>query len=271
VTPGYLKALQFPLVAGEWCPEVRSDPAAQRTAMVNARFVNEYATGQNLIGRNFGIAQTTGSWRIVGIVGNIIEDGPWAAAAPYVYICIPAGGWPDPEYVVRADGDPRALTAAIRQVVRSLDATRPVFGVRRVDDIIGASLDQPRLNAGLLSVFAAAALALAALGIYGLLMLLIADRRRELGVRIALGASRSDLVRLVLGGAGRLITLGLAIGLILTVAAGRVLQTLLFGVTGHDTRALVGGVLALAMVSVLAIAIPARQAANVNPIEAIRD
>jgi putative ABC transport system permease protein len=204
-------------------------------------------------------------------VGNVIEDGPSAPAAPYVYICIPAGGWPDPEYVVRADGDPGALIASIRQLVRSLDATRPVFGVRRVDEIIGASLDQPRLNARLLSVFAGAALALAAVGIYGLLMLLIADRRRELGVRIALGASRGDLVRLVLAGAGRLITLGMAIGLILTVAAGRVLQTLLFGVSAHDSRALAGGVLALAIVSVIAIAIPASRAATIDPIEAIRE
>jgi putative ABC transport system permease protein len=270
VTPGYLKALQVPLVAGEWCPEVRTGPSAQRTAMVNARFVDVYASGQNLIGRNVIGAEDIGSWRIVGTLGNIIEDGPSAPAAPYVYICRPAGSWPDPEYVVRADGDPRVLMASIRQLVRSLDSARPVFGVRRVDEIIGASLDQARLNARFLTVFAAAALALAAVGLYGLLTLLIADRRRELGVRMALGASRGDLVRLVLAGAGRLIALGMAGGLILTFAASQVLQTLLFGVTAHDPRALAAGVLALAIVSALAIAIPARQAARIEPIEAIR-
>jgi ABC-type antimicrobial peptide transport system permease subunit len=183
---------------------------------------------------------------------------------------MPAGGWPDPEYVVRADGDPRVLMSSIRQLVRSLDPARPIFGVRRVDEIIGASLDQPRLNARLLTAFAVAALALAAVGLYGLLTLLIADRRRELGVRIALGASRSDLVRLVLAGAGRLIVLGMAGGLILTFAVSQVLRTLLFGVTAHDARALAGGVLALAIVSALAIAIPARQAATIDPIDAIR-
>lgn len=270
VTPGYLQALQVPLVAGEWCPEVRTGASAQRTAMVNARFVDMYASGQNLIGRNLIGAQTIGSWRIVGTVGNIIEDGPSAPAAPYVYICMPAGSWPDPEYVVRADGDPRALMASIRLLVRSLDSARPVFGVRRVDEIIGASLDQPRLNARLLTVFAAAASALAALGLYGLLTLSIADRRRELGVRIALGASRGDLVRLVLAAAGRLIALGMAGGLMLTFAASQVLQRLLFGVTAHDPRALAAGVLALAIVSALAIAIPARQAAKLDPMEAIR-
>jgi len=269
VTPGYLKALQVPLLAGEWCPEIRTGPA-QRTAMVNARFVEVYANGQNLIGRNLFVAQDTVSWRIVATVGNMIEDGPAAPAAPYVYICMPAGSWPDPEYVVRADGDPRVLMAAIRQLVRSLDPARPVFGVRRVDEIIGTSLDQPRLNARFLSVFAGAAMALAAVGLYGLLTLLIADRRREFGVRIALGASRGDLVRLVLAGAGRLIVLGMAGGLILTFAVSQVLQTLLFGVTAHDPRALAAGVLALAIVSAFAVAIPARQAASIDPIEAIR-
>ena len=270
VTPGYLKALQVPLVAGGWCPEVRTGPTAQRTAMVNARFVEVYAGGQNLIGRNLIMAQDQSSWRIVATVGNMLEDGPAAPAAPYVYLCMPAGSWPDPEYVVRADGDPRVLMTSMRQLVRSLDSARPVFGVRRVDEIIGTSLDQPRLNARLLTVFAGAALALGAVGLYGLLTLLIADRRREFGVRIALGASRGDLVRLVLAGAGRLIVLGMAGGLILTFMASQVLQTLLFGVTAHDPRALATSMLALAIVSALAIAIPARQAATIDPIEAIR-
>ena len=270
VTPGYLRALQVPLVAGEWCPEVRSGPAAQRTAMVNARFVDVYGNGQNLIGRNLVMAQGGGPWRIVGTVGDIIEDGPSAPAAPYVYMCMAAGSWPDPEYVVRADGDPSVLMASIRQLVRSLDPTRPIFGVRRIDEIIGASLDQPRLNARFLTVFAGAALALAAVGLYGLLTLLIADRRREFGVRIALGASRADLVRLVLAGAGRLIAAGMAAGMILMFAASQLLQTLLFGVTAHDPRALAAGVLALALVSALAVAIPATQAASIDPIEAIR-
>jgi putative ABC transport system permease protein len=270
VTPGYLKALQVPLVAGEWCPEVRSGSSAPLTAMVNARFVELYASGQNLIGRNLIIFQGHSSWRIVGTLANIIEDGPSAPAAPYVYLCMPAGGWPDPEYVVRAEGDPRVIMTMVRQLVRSLDPARPLFGVRSVDEIIGASLDQPRLNARFLTAFAAAALALAALGLHGLLTLLVAERRRELGVRMALGASPRDLVRLILTGAGRLIAFGIVAGVILTVAAGTVLRGLLFGVTAHDPRALAGGILALTVVSALAIAIPAHQAAAVDPIEAMR-
>ena len=215
VTPGFLKALQVPLLAGEWCPEVRSGPNAARTVMVNARFVDLYAGGRSVIGRNLSISQMGDVGRIVGTIGNMIEDGPSAPAAPYVYVCMPAGGWPDPEYVVRTQGDPRAVMTMVRELVRSLDATRPLFGVRSVESIIGESLDQPRLNARFLTAFAGAALALAALGLYGLLTLLVADRRKELGVRIALGASSGDLVRLVLAGAGRLIALGIAAGLFL--------------------------------------------------------
>jgi putative ABC transport system permease protein len=270
VTSGYLKALQIPVLAGEWCPELRAGPDAPRTVMVNSRFVDLYAGGQNLIGRNLIVNQGGSSWRIVGTLGNIIEDGPSAPPAPYVYICMPAGGWPDPEYVVRTESDSRAVMAGIRELVRSLDSTRPVFGVTTVDDVIGKSLDQPRLNANFLATFAGAALALASLGLYGLLTLLVAERRRELGVRMALGASSGDLVRLILSGAGRLIALGIAAGLALTFAASQALRALLFGVSAHDPRALAGGVLALAVVSVIAIAIPARQAATISPVEALR-
>jgi hypothetical protein len=270
ITSGYLKALQVPLVAGEWCPEVTNDPRAPQTAMLNRKFVDVFANGQNLIGRNLIMIPGTKPWRVVGVIGDIIEDGPSAPAAPYVYICMPAGSWPDPEYVVKAATDPRAVMGAVRQLVRTLDSSRPLFGIRPVEEVIGESLDQPRLNAQFLTTFAGAALGLAALGLYGLLTLLVAERRRELGVRIALGASSADLVRLILAGAGRLVVLGIVAGLMMMFAANQALRSVLFGVTVHDPRALAGGVIALAIVSALAIAIPARQAATVSPIEAIR-
>ncbi len=272
VTPGYLKALQVPLIAGEWCPEVQADFNAPRYVMLNRKFVDVFANGQNIAGRNLfmdGVGYTA-PWRIAGILGNVIEDGPSAPAAPYVYVCMPAGSWPDPEYVVRADTDPRALMASVRAIVRSIDATRPIFGVRAVEDVIAESLDQPRLNARFLTTFAAAALALAALGLYALLTLLVSERKRELGVRMALGASSAALVRLVLAGAGRLVAVGILLGLALTLAASQALSAVLFGVGAHDLRALTGSVAALAIVSALAIAIPARQAASVSPIEALR-
>lgn len=271
VSPGYLRALQIPLVAGEFCPEVHPGGAGPRAAMVNRQFVDVYAGGANIIGRNLTIAEGGSTWRIVGIVGDVIEDGPSAPFAPYAYVCLPAGGWPDPEYVVRATGSPQVAIAGLRQLVRRLDPNRPLFGIRPVEEIIGESLEQPRLNARLLALFAGAALGLAALGLYGLLTLVVAERRRELGVRMALGASQSAVMSLVVSGAGRLVAIGLGAGLVLTFVSGSVLRGLLFGVTAHDPGALTLSVLALVLVSVVAIAIPARQAARVNPIDAIRN
>ena len=273
VTPGYLRALLIPLAAGQWCGDVRADVTAAtvRDAMVNRRFVEQYAAGQNVIGRRLRFSQQGGGvFQVVGVVGDVREDRPAAPVVPYVYACLPAGSWPDPDYVVRADGDPRALTATIRQLVKSLDPTRPVFGLTPLTDVMDAALDQPRLNATALGTFAAAALVLAALGLYGLLMLLVGQRRRELGVRLALGATPRDLVRVVVAGAGRLVVAGLAMGLALTLVAGRLLRAMLFGVGPYDPRALAAAVVALALAALVAIVIPARQAASVSAMDAMR-
>jgi len=273
VTPGYLKALSVPLVAGQWCADVRADFMTPRVrdAMVNRSFVERFAAGQDVLGRVLAFSQVgRRSFRITGVIDDVREDGPTAPAVPYVYTCLAAGSWPDPQYVVRSDGDPRALVGAVRELVRSLDASRPVFGVRPLADVMNAALDQPRLNATALGAFAAAALGLAALGLYGLLMLLVAQRRRELGVRLALGASPRDLARVVITGAGRLVGTGIALGLLLTLAAGYLLRALLFGVSSYDPRALSWSVAALALVALAAIAIPARQAARTNAMEAMK-
>ena len=270
VSPGYMKALAIPLLSGAWCPEVRTG-STTLAAMVNRRFVEQFAPGQNVIGRRFGFNQDKRPWQIVGIVGDVLEDGPAAPAVPYVYACLPAGSWPDPEYALRAAGDPRLLLPTIRGIVKSLDSSRPVFGARMLAEVIDGTLDQPRLNAQAIATFAAAALVLAAIGLYGLLTLLVTERRRELGVRMALGASPRDLVEVVIAGAGRLVAAGIATGLLLTLGAGYLLRTVLFGVAPYDPRALAGSVLALSVAALVAIAIPARQAAQTSAMEAMKN
>jgi ABC-type antimicrobial peptide transport system permease subunit len=183
---------------------------------------------------------------------------------------MPAGGWPDPEYVVRADGDPRALASGIREIVRSLDASRPVFAMRPLDRVLEAALDQPRLNAGAVTAFALAALMLAALGLYGLMTLLVGERRREIGVRVALGASSGEIVRLVAAGAARLVAIGIAAGIALTFAAGPLVRALLFGVAPSDPAALAGAAVALTAAALAALVIPIRRALGVNPVDAMR-
>jgi len=270
VTAGYLPALGVPLLAGEWCAPLRSGAAMPRTVMVNRQFVDAFAVGASIVGRNLKMTPQTDTWRITGIVGNIIEDGPAAPPAPYVYMCLPAGAWPDPEYVVRTDGDPRQLVGAVRQLAREIDPTRPVFGIKTVDEVVAGSMAQPGLNARLLACFAGAALLLAALGLHGVLTLFVTERRRELGVRMALGAAPGDLVRLVISGAGNLIVTGVVTGIALVLVAGSVLRAVLFGVTPHDPLAIAASVIALGLVSLVAVLLPARQAASVNAVDAMR-
>jgi putative ABC transport system permease protein len=239
--------------------------------MVNRAFVERYAGGADLVGRQLSfVQQGTAVFRIDGVIGDVLEDGPSAPPAPYVYVCLAAGSWPDPEYVVRSDGDARALAGAIRQIVRSLDPLRPVFGMRPLERVVEASLDQPRLNAGTVTAFAAAALVLAALGLYGLMTLLVGERRRELGVRIALGARPREIVRLVAGGAARLVAIGMAAGVTLTLLAGPTLRALLFGVAPSDPVAIGAAIAALSAAALAALVIPVRRALHVSPVDAMR-
>jgi predicted permease len=267
VSGGYLRAMGASLVAGAWCPPLRVDFAAPPKTMVNRAFADRY--GRDLIGRHITVSQFGGPQEIVGIVGDMIEDGPGAGAAPYMYACAQAGNWPDPEYVVRTKGDPRAVMASVGAIVRRIDPTRAIFGVKPLDAVMAAALDEPRLNARMLSLFAAAAMALASLGLYSLLTLVVAERTREMGVRMALGAAPVQVARLVVAGAGRLLVVGVAIGLLLTVAVGRALQAMLFGISALDGPTIGAAVAVLAGVTLVAAAIPARRAATLDPIRAI--
>ena len=258
------------LVAGTWCPELRHDLKAPLKAMVNRTFADRF--GPDLVGRHVMFdqyGQPPGN-EIVGIVGDLGEDGPAAGRAPYVYACATAGGWPDPEYVVRTRSDPRAIMSAVRAIVHRLEPNRAIFGVREVNSVIAGALDEPRLNASMLMIFATAAVALASLGLYSLLMLFVSERTREMGVRIALGATPGQVVAMILAGAGRLLVSGVAIGLVLMGAGARVLNAALFGVSPLDAPTLGAAVVVLSGVTLLAALLPARRAAAVDPIEAMR-
>ena len=268
VSNGYLRAMQVSLVAGAWCPPLRQDFKAQPKAIVNRAFTDRY--GMDVIGRHFAFDQNPGTHEIVGVVGNVAEDGQGASASPYVYACEAAGFWPDPEYVVRTHGDPRGVMSGVRALVHRIDQNRAIFGVKMVDAVVAGALDQPRLNAVLLAGFAAAAIGLASLGVYSLLMLLVSDRTREMGVRMALGAAPAQIVRLIVAGAGRLLAAGMAIGLVLAVAAARALHAALFGVSPIDAPTLAAVAVVLTGVTLAAAAVPAWRASAIEPTDAMR-
>jgi putative ABC transport system permease protein len=211
--------------------------------------------------------------RIAGVVANSKEDGLDAPAYPYVYMCLPGGSWPDPDYVVRTAQDPRQILSAIRQVVRSVAPNRAVFGVKTVEEVVAGSLDTPRLSAQVLALFAAMALTLAAVGLYSLVMLAVTGQTKEIGLRVALGAQPARIVAGVIFVAARPVLVGLGAGAMPAVLAlkSNALQSLLFGVRVTDGVTLVSVVATLGLVAVIAALGPARRAAAIDPIQALRE
>ena len=175
------------------------------------------------------------------------------------------------DVVVRADGDPQALVPALRQKVHELDAQLPLANIRTMDEWVSNTAAQPRLNAQLLAVFAGVALLIAAIGIYGVLAYSVNQRTREIGLRMALGAPRSGVLRLVVG-EGMLVGLaGIAIGLVAALALSATLASLLFGVPAHDPATFAGVAVVLMLVALVACVLPARRASRVDPMIALRE
>lgn len=275
VTAGYMRALRIQLVAGKWCdPAAALDPSRPRPtqAMVNRKFVETYANNGGVIGRHLRFSANANSppAEIVGVVGDALEDGLAVSAAPYVYECQLPGSWPDPEYVVRTRGDVRQAAVEIRAIVRRIAPGRAIFGLKPLEAVIDDALEQPRLNSEFLASFAAAAMLLASVGLYGLISLIVASRTREIGIRIALGAGRGEILGLVFAGAGRMLAAGIALGLILTAAAQKLLHSVVFGVSALDFATLAGAALILSVVASIAALVPARRAASIDPWNAIR-
>jgi predicted permease len=270
----YLKALNATVVAGEACPALAKVTTTSPKALVNRRFADLYAKGQNLVGMHFHFVDDrpeTPATEIVGVVGDIREDNLRSTPVPYAYFCMSPGGWPDPEYIVRAQRDPRTLNQQIHAAVREIDSSRAIFGMKSLQEEVDSTLDQTRLQAGMISVFGLAAVSLAALGLYGLVTLAVAARTKEIGIRLALGAKPSRILADVVSRVGILLAVGAFIGIFLTWLVTRQLQSVAFGVRALDVVSVVGVLGVLVIAGTIATIIPAYRAARLSPIIAIRD
>ena len=272
---GYLQTLKIPLLAGQMCPPLRPfESNGANKSLVNRQFLEQYAKGQNILGRHTLYPMSTQANpplnEIVGVVGDVREDSLSAPPAPYIYDCASAGSWPDPDYVVRTRGDARAIMRQVSQIVHGVDPNRAVFGVKMLDTVLDDALEQPRLNTRFLAVFAATAMLLASIGLYSLISLVVTARTREIGVRMALGASSMQIMRMILAGASKLLVSGILLGLGLTLAAERAIKTVLFGVSPLDGMTLAAAVSVLCAVSFLAAFLPARKATAIDPQAVIR-
>ena len=275
ISRGYLSSIGAPILAGADCPDLRALMSRPPKALVNRRFAELFGHGRNLVGQHVrmldvGYPADAPPMEIVGIAADLREDALNVAPGPYLYVCIVPGGWPDPEYVVRALGSPAALLPAIRPIVHQVEPTRAVFGLKTVPEVLNASLDEPRLKSRVVTVFALAAMLLASVGLYGLVMLVVTARTPEIGVRMTLGAEPRQIVGELVAGVARLLAIGAGVGVLLTWMAGRMLRSLLFGVSAIDAVTLVAAVLTLVLLAAVATFVPARRAARIDPLAAIR-
>jgi putative ABC transport system permease protein len=270
VSPDYLRVLRIPLLRGRGFT-AHDSPQAPAVALVNQAFVDRFLPGVDPIGRRIDAQWETHGWQeIVGVVGNVKHDTLETPTLAEIYLPVAQVPLRDLALVIRSAGDPVGLTAAVRAQVFAVDASQPVYDVRTMEGIVDASVGARRLTSSLLGAFSVLALSLAATGLYGVLAFWVTQRRREIGVRMALGARRTDVVRLVLKHALTLVGIGLATGFAGALGVTRVLAGLLFGVTARDPIVLAGVPLLVAAVALLACTLPARRAARVDPMVALR-
>jgi predicted permease len=264
VSPSYFATLGVPLLAGDACRQTES---IGTEAMVNRSFATHYFPQRSPIGLNFAGGQP--GPRIVGVVGDI-RDVVHEDPRPTVYFC-QSGGSPFPFFLVRTSGDPASLVAAIRARLGELEPLRSVYELAPLDGLIGDVYAQNRARTFLLTLFSVTALALACLGIYGTLSYIVSLRRREVGLRVALGALSGTIIAQFLGKALRVVGIACAVGLVLAFAFTRALSSLLFGVSPSDPVTLSAVVAVVVGAAVLAATLPAARAARIDPIQALRE
>jgi predicted permease len=238
-------------------------------AMIDQRLARQAFPHEDPIGKRirFGIGVSA---TIVGVVGSIKESGLSNEAPPMLYLPVELYPIPTLAVVARVHGAPLAIAPAVRGAVRGLDRDLPVYDVLALGDVISSSVAAPRTRMLVLGLFAVLALLLAAVGIYGVVAYAVTRRTREIGVRMALGASPGQVVGSVMEQGLRPVGLGIAAGLAGAFALGRLIQSQLFGVSPTDPATYAAIVLVLAAVAALACMIPARRAARVDPARALR-
>ena len=276
VSANYLQTMSIPLRQGRYFT-AQDNEQSMPVAIVNETMAREYWPNGDAVGRRFKLGDPTDDtpWRtIVGVVGDVRQMGIDVPVKSEIYL--PYGQVPLYDFyvprdlVLRTNGDPLSLTGAVRQAVRAADPDQPISNVATMEAVLGTETSQRRLGMILLTAFAVLALLLASLGIYGVLAYFVAQHRNEIGVRLALGASPTKILLLVLRKGMKLTLLGVAIGMAASFALTRLMTSLLFGVKAADPVTFAAVPVLLAAVAFLACWIPARRAAKVDPVVALR-
>ena len=280
VTPRYHQAMRIPLERGRLLSD-RDDQHAPQVALIDATFARKYFPGQDPVGKHLNIGLLDMRPEIVGVVGHVEHWGLGSRghqdlqAQLYLPVWqIPDRFWPllanGSEYVARTAGAPLGVVGAVRKAVQEADSTTVTYAVRPMQEIVANSISRQRFTMFLLLVFSALALVLSAVGIYGVISYLVGHRAHEIGVRMALGASRADVLRMILGQGMRMALIGIATGLAAALILTRLITNLIYGVGATDPETFLGVAVLLAAVALFACYVPARRAMRVDPIVALR-
>ncbi len=270
VTPEYFRAMGIRLVRGRVFT-AQDDAKAPRVAIINETMARQHFPNEDPIGKRINITNGPDTWReIVGIVRDIKQYGVDKATSNQAYEPFAQVPFSSLNVVIRTSGQPAALLGAIRPTVYAVDKDQPIGAIRPLEEIVADSIARQRFAMTLLTVFSFVALVIAAVGIYGVMAYSVVQRTGEFGIRMALGAQQRDVLRLVLMQGGKLIGLGLIIGLAATLAASRAMGSMLFNTSAQDPLTLGGITLLLGAVALAACLLPASRATKVNPIEALR-
>jgi len=271
ISAGFFDTMGMPIRIGRNVTD-RDDQKAPKIVVINETAARRYFPNENPIGQRFGSRpETAGELEIVGIVrdakyDSVRDDVPPTMYVPYLQLPRPPQG----VFYVRTAGDPVGTVGAIREAVRELDATLPLRNVTTQSEQVEKRLGQERAFAHAYALFGALALLLASVGLFGLMSYSVARRTNEIGVRMALGAQSQDVLALVMGESLILVTIGVAAGLAVAIAAGRLVQSLLFGLAATDAVTITTSVLVMVAVAAFASYLPARRAARVDPLVALR-
>ncbi|HWF89775.1 MAG TPA: FtsX-like permease family protein, partial [Pyrinomonadaceae bacterium] len=270
VSPGYFKTMQIPILDGRDFDD-RDQPKTQRVIIVNQKMAEQLWPGESAVGKRiFMGADSHDASEVVGVV----KTGKYRALAedpkPFFYYSMGQLRPRPMAMVVRASVDPRSLVGAIRTEVQAIDRRVPLSGVKTMDDHKTYALWAPNMAASFSVAFAVVAILLSAVGLYSVMAYVVSQRTREVGIRMALGANRRDVMKMITRQGMRLAAAGVVIGLLLALALAQVLSSLLIGISGYDVTTFILVPALLSVVALLACYLPARRATKVDPLIALR-
>lgn len=272
VTPDYFRAMGIPVKQGRVCG-AQDEGKGAPVAIINETMAKRFWPGQDALHKGVlnGSGSSTARTDIVGVVGDVRQHGLEREPLPEMYYCFGENANRNTmALIVRGAGDPKPLTASVRGAIQAIDRDQPVYDIRTMEQVFQENTDGRRFQMTLFAIFAAVAMVLAAVGIYGVMSYMVTQRSHEIGIRMALGARMPDVLRLVVGQGMRLVLTGVAVGLIIALMLGKSMEGLLYGVRPTDPATLFGVSALLALVALAANYIPAIRATRVDPVIVLR-